>query len=245
MKLLHLPGKIKPYLMAHRGNSARCPENTLAAFRQAFDDGADILETDLHLTADGALVCIHDATVDRTTDGSGAVADLTLDQIRRLSAAYGRPGFERERVPTLAEAIEVLPPGAALAVELKTDRFLEPRVCQQLVDELAAGGIRERALVLSFNLVRLQAVQQIAPGIPAGLITLRNPFPTPPAELLGPLWPLMVLNPLDVWRAHRERKVVCPLDVRPEPRLSLYRRLKCDAIMSNDTTITGRALGKG
>jgi glycerophosphoryl diester phosphodiesterase len=59
--------------MAHRGNRVLCPENTLAAFRQALADGADILETDLHLTADKEFVCIHDATVDRTTNGSGAV----------------------------------------------------------------------------------------------------------------------------------------------------------------------------
>ncbi len=71
---LHIPGKTKPYIMAHRGNRTACPENTLAAFRRAITDGADILETDLHLSADQVFVCIHDPTVDRTTDGSGAVA---------------------------------------------------------------------------------------------------------------------------------------------------------------------------
>ena len=75
MKPLILPGKEKPYLMAHRGNRILCPENTLASFRQALQDGADLLETDLHLTADNVFVCIHDETLDRTTDAAGPVKD--------------------------------------------------------------------------------------------------------------------------------------------------------------------------
>ena len=68
--------------MAHRGNRTLFPENTLAAFTQAFRDGADILETDLHLSAEGDFICIHDATVDRTTNGSGEVKNLKLAEIK-------------------------------------------------------------------------------------------------------------------------------------------------------------------
>ncbi len=100
---LIIPNRPKPYLMAHRGNRVACPENTLAAFRRALVDGADIIETDLHLTADGVFVCIHDATVDRTTNGHGPVAEMTLAQMKSLSASYGRAEFQGEQVPTLAE----------------------------------------------------------------------------------------------------------------------------------------------
>ena len=62
MRELTLPGRTKPYVMAHRGNRVLCPENTLASFSKAFEEGADILETDLHLSADGVFMCIHDAT---------------------------------------------------------------------------------------------------------------------------------------------------------------------------------------
>lgn len=241
---LELPGRTRPYLMAHRGNSARCPENTLAAFRQALDDGADILETDLHLTSDGAFVCIHDATLDRTTNGTGRVADTSLAALQQLSASYGRAGFEAEHVPTLREVAALLPGDIALALELKTDRFLDVAVCQRLAAELAEAEIRARTVVLSFRLPRLLAMQRIAPDIPTGLITLGNLRPTPPTALLGPLWPLLLLNPGYVRAAHRRGKVVCPLDMRPEPRLGLYRRLSCDAIMSNDPGITARALGR-
>ena len=149
---LSIPGRPKPYVMAHRGNSAACPENTLAAFRRALADGADIIETDLHLTADGVFVCIHDGDVDRTTDGHGPVAAMTLAEVKTLSASYGRPEFAAERVPALGELCAILPADVVLALELKTDRFLEPDVCRKLADELAAARVLDRTVVLSFAL---------------------------------------------------------------------------------------------
>ncbi|HZK60580.1 MAG TPA: glycerophosphodiester phosphodiesterase family protein, partial [Anaerovoracaceae bacterium] len=77
--------------MAHRGNRQLCPENTLAAFRQAIIDGADIIETDLHLSADGVFICIHDETLDRTTNAQGLVAKKTLKELKSKSAGYGNP----------------------------------------------------------------------------------------------------------------------------------------------------------
>jgi glycerophosphoryl diester phosphodiesterase len=239
---LELPGKEKPYLMAHRGNRIACPENTLAAFQRALDEGADILETDLHLTADGVFVCIHDATVDRTTDGTGPVADMTLDRLKALSASYGRPEFASERVPTLAELSALLPADIALALELKTDRFLEPEVCRNLVAELDRTGIRDQAVILSFSLARIQAVQAVAADLPIGWITLSRPWPRRDAQVLGPLWPLLLLNPFYVYLAHRKGQLVCPLDPNPDSRLRLYLRLGCDAILSDDPGATALAL---
>ena len=237
-----LTGKPKPYVIAHRGNQVACPENTLAAFRQALADGADILETDLHLTADGVFVCIHDATVDRTTDGSGAIAEMTLAQIKRLSASCGRPEFRDERIPTLAEFTALIPGDVALALELKTDRFLEPRVCQKLVTALGRARVRDRTVVLSFSLARVQAVQAIAPDIPIGWSTLTNLWPARNCQMLAPLWPLILLNPFYVWVAHSQAQLVCPLDPTPDSRLWLYCGLGCDAVLSNDPSKTLRAL---
>lgn len=239
---LVIPGKPKPYIMAHRGNQVACPENTLAAFRHAIADGADILETDLHLTADDVIVCIHDATVDRTTDGSGAVADMSLAELKSLSASYGRPQFENERIPTLTELAAILPDDIALALELKTDHFLQEDVCQKLVAELDRTGIRDRAFVLSFSLPRIQAVQAIAPDILIGWITLFRIWPFSGVQLLGPLWPLVFLNPLYILLAHSHKQAVCPLDPTPDSRLWLYRWLGCDAIITNDPAATRQAL---
>lgn len=241
---LALPGKPKPYVMAHRGNQVACPENTLAAFRRALADGADIIETDLHVTADGVFVCIHDATVDRTTDGTGAVAEMTLAQIKGFSASYGRPEFANERVPTLAELCQITPPDVALALELKTDRFLEPEVCRRLADELTRYGVRERTVVLSFHLSRVHAVSAVAPDIPAGFITATNPWPPTDAQLLGPFWPLLLINPFYVAIGHRRGQLVAPLDPTPDGRLWLYRLLRCDAVLTNNPAATCRALGR-
>ncbi|MEZ4771206.1 MAG: glycerophosphodiester phosphodiesterase family protein [Caldilineales bacterium] len=239
---LELPGKRRPYLMAHRGNRVACPENTLAAFRQALDDGADIIETDLHVTADGEFVCIHDATVDRTTDGRGPVAGMTLVQLKTLSASCRRVGFEGEGVPTLGEVAALLPADVALAIELKTDRFLWPDVVWRLVKQLTALGVRDRTVVLSFSRARIQAVATVAPDVPIGWITLSTPLPARGPQLLGPFWPLLLLNPLYVALAHRCGQFVAPLDPLPDRRVPLYVRLGCDAVLSDNPAATAAVL---
>lgn len=234
--------KPKPYLMAHRGNRVACPENTLAAFRQAVADGADIVETDLHVTRDGEFVCLHDATLERTTTGRGAVAEKTLAELRTLSANYGRPAFANERIPTLAELAQAVPAPTVVALELKTDAFLEPAIARGLAEELSKLGLLRRCLVLSFSRDRLAAFEKVAPGTPIGWITMNAPWPLAGVPLLGPFWPLLLVNPLYVWLAHRRGQIVCPLDPTPDGRLWLYRLLGCDAVLSDDPAATRRAL---
>ena len=228
--------------MAHRGNRVLCPENTLASFTKAFEEGTDILETDLHLSADGVFMCIHDATVDRTTDGSGAVAEKTLAELKSLSASYRFNGFERERIPTLAETTSILPAGVGLALELKTDRFLEPEVCARLVAELRDAGVLSRTIVLSFSLPRLQTVQAVEPAIPMGWITMAKLIPHADPEVLGPFWPAVFLNPFYVRRAHQRGQLVCPLDPTPDSRLWYYKWLGCDAIVTDNPGATLQAM---
>ncbi len=244
MEDLHLPGRIKPYIMAHRGNRVRYPENTLSAFKQAIMDGADILETDLHLTSDGAIVCIHDSTVDRTTDGSGPVGSMTLSEIRRLNAAATMPEIEPEPVPTLDELSGLLPADIGLAVELKDRKFFELANAQKLVDLLKSSGIRDRSVALSFYRQHLEAVHAADHALPTGYITISRPYPVTGVQMIGPFWPLLIINPFFVWWAHRLGQLVCPLDPVPEPRLWYYSRLGCDAVMSDDPATTCRALGK-
>jgi glycerophosphoryl diester phosphodiesterase len=228
--------------MAHRGNRVLCPETTLASFTKAFEEGTDILETDLHLSADGVFMCIHDATVDRTTDGSGAVAEKTLAELKSLSASYRFNGFKRERIPTLAETTSILPAGVGLALELKTDRFLEPEVCARLVAELRDAGVLSRTIVLSFSLPRLQTVQAVEPAIPMGWITMAKLSPHADPEVLGPFWPAVFLNPFYVRRAHQRGQLVCPLDPTPDSRLWYYKWLGCDAIVTDNPGATLQAM---
>jgi glycerophosphoryl diester phosphodiesterase len=239
-----LKGRARPLIMAHRGNSARCPENTLASFRQALEDGADVIETDLNVSADGVLMVIHDAPVDRTTNGSGAVSQMTQAELQALDASYGRPEFAGAKIPTLDELLAMLPPGVALGLELKDDAFLRQEVCEKLAATIEAHGATDRVFVLSFSEARLDAIRRYASTLPTGLITLWKLLPARKGELAGPLWPFMFLNPLYAWIGHRRGQIVCPLDPDPEPRLWYYRLLGCDAVLSNDPAKTRRALGR-
>lgn len=138
-----------PMLVAHRGGSKLAPENTMAAFRSAVDDwDADMLELDVRLTADGHVVVIHDETVDRTTDGSGRVADLTLDELQQLDAGYhfrdldGAHSFRGRgvRVPTLEEVL-VECPRIWVNAEAK-----EARVAGPLSELIGRLGVSDRVL---------------------------------------------------------------------------------------------------
>ena len=107
-------------LCAHRGASETHPENTIAAFREAIRVGAHMIEFDVYITKDDELVVIHDSTVDRTTDGSGEVSDLTLEEIKNLDAGYSKsPEFKGERIPTLTETLSIMPVNIWLNVHLK------------------------------------------------------------------------------------------------------------------------------
>lgn len=140
-----------PLLIAHRGGSALAPENTLAAFRRAIHWWrADLLEVDVHPTRDGDCVVIHDPTVDRTTDGHGRVADLTVEQLRGLDAGYRfTPDGGETRpysgtgvhIPTLREVLEELP-DARVNVEIK-----DTRAQAAVRDTIRALGAEHRVLI--------------------------------------------------------------------------------------------------
>ena len=143
-----------PVNVAHRGDASLAPENTLAAFGAAVEQGAGGLELDVHVTRDGHVVVIHDATLDRTTSGSGAVAGATLDELRRVDAGHsfspdgGRTYPYRSeglRVPTLAEVLEAFP-NVAINIDIK-DRGRGKE--KAVLEVLRRAGAQGRALVVS------------------------------------------------------------------------------------------------
>lgn len=157
-------------VVAHRGGAGLRPENTLAAFEHAARLGADILEMDLRASADGAIVVLHDATVDRTTDGSGPVEELTLDRVRALDAGYrwsddGGRSFPFRgrglRIPTLEEVFARLPHKRML-LELKTSGAAFARdVCTLIRRE---NRVRE-ALVACFDDASIHAFREACPEV--------------------------------------------------------------------------------
>ena len=234
--------KQKPYIMAHRGSSVALGENTLDAFRQAVADGADIVETDLRISADGAFVCIHDPSVDRTTDGKGVVESMTLAELRKLNASGAASVVSIAQIPTIMELATVLPEDVVVALELKSPRFGETEACRKLADEVARAGIRRRTIVISFKRSRLRAFHSVAPDIPVGLVGHMGLFPPWNFQLVGPHWVMLLINPLYAMLAHRRGQFVCPLDPRPGRLLKWYVFLGCDAVLTDDPARTRERL---
>jgi glycerophosphoryl diester phosphodiesterase len=165
-----------PLVVAHRGASLVEPENTLAAFEAAVEAGAAAVEFDVRMTADGHAVVLHDPSVDRTTDGSGPVAGLTLLEVKRLHvrSSTGEPA----EVPTLAETLALLSGRAGIDVEIKNlpgepdyDPDVESAVEATLraLDDAAFVG---PVVVSSFNPRSIARSRELAPGVPTGLLTI-------------------------------------------------------------------------
>ncbi len=153
---------------AHRGGAALAPENSLAAFRNAIALGADALEFDVHLTADGEPVVIHDATLERTTTGRGVVADTTLAALAgvRLRGAGG--AVTGERVPTLDQVLALAAPAAVQVLpEIKTApggrRY--PAIEEKLLVVLRGRGLGDRATVQAFDPATLRRLRELDPDV--------------------------------------------------------------------------------
>lgn len=135
----------RPLIIGHRGASAEAPENTLAAFALAQVQGADGIEFDVQLSADGWPVVIHDGKLDRTTNGHGAVQDLTLAELQKLDAGQG------QSIPTLDEVFETLGPDFLYNVELKTAAFRDNGLATAVADRIQSHGMAQQTAVSSFN----------------------------------------------------------------------------------------------
>jgi glycerophosphoryl diester phosphodiesterase len=146
--------------IGHRGAMGLEPENTLRSFVAAEQAGLDVIELDLHLSKDGALVVMHDPDVDRTTDGSGPVAEMTLEELRALDAGRG------ERVPVFEEVLEAV--STPLQAEIK-DR----EAARALAEVINARGLAERVEVSSFHDEALTEISRLVPGVRTALIGSR------------------------------------------------------------------------
>jgi glycerophosphoryl diester phosphodiesterase len=235
--------------MAHRGASQGAPENTLAAFRQAVEVGADGVELDVRLTVDGVPVVLHDARVDATTDGAGLVAEMPLAQVRELDAgSWFDPAFAGEGVPTLTEALDFLAPHLVVNIEVKPaprDAGVEEGVAKVV----RHVGVEDRVWFSSFKPYALYRLRQLLPEVPSGL--LYSPL-TPVTRLLAPFTPHEALHPHHAmvgaggvrW-AHRRGLRVAAWTVDDVERGSRLAAWGVDAIITNDPERLLQTVGAG
>ena len=170
-------------VVAHRGANSVAPENTLEAFRLAVEAGADAMELDVHLTADGELAVMHDETLDRTTDRTGSIATLTMKEIAAADAGHQFPGDDGSfpfrgkglQVPTFAEVLDWLPEGIGLVVEVKT-----PAATDATVEALRGSRVRaaDAATLISFDEKTIDRSRELDAGLPTGYLLV----PSQPIE---------------------------------------------------------------
>ncbi|MCW5882868.1 MAG: glycerophosphodiester phosphodiesterase [Anaerolineae bacterium] len=157
--------------VAHRGASAATPENTLAAFRAAMDAGADGVELDVQLSADGVPVIHHDFDLGRTDTGNGPLREQTLAQLRRLDAGGWKDArFTGERIPTLAEVFALLDRQMLVNVELKSRSSRGDGLEAAVFNAIQRAHMTDRVIVSSFNPFALMRFRDLAAGIPLGLL---------------------------------------------------------------------------
>lgn len=162
----------KPLIIGHRGASMYAPENTLAAFNLAYQQGADGIELDAKLTVDGEVVVIHDQTLERTTGVPGKVIEKTLAQLKALDAgSHFSNQFQGEQIPTLEEVFVQL--GGKLLINVELTSYASPgdMLPEKVAQLVKKHGIEERILFSSFHPVILTRIKRLLPGVPAALLT--------------------------------------------------------------------------
>jgi glycerophosphoryl diester phosphodiesterase len=154
--------------IGHRGAAGYEPENTLRSFEAAVRLGADMTELDVHICSSGELVVIHDESVDRTTNGSGFIRNMTLGELKTLDAGKG------EKIPTLKEVFSKLLGRISVNIELKGPRTAEP--VKEFIDDLIRRGewCRENVLITSFDWVMLRRLREISTDVRIGLLVYKN-----------------------------------------------------------------------
>lgn len=231
-------------VIGHRGGRAYAPENTLAAFRRAIQMGSVWLEFDVQMTRDGELVVIHDDTVDRTTNGTGRVADLTLEQIRGLDAGNG------EKVPTFQEVLDLAKSaGADIFPETKS-AHLYPGIEAKLLAALEQADYLDHTVIQSFEPDSLDKLRQLNPQARlcalTGLWQLSDSNPAGNAESVCPMGEMVVLNPYMIRQAHAEgRQTVVWFGALQYP--FLYRLVEffgADGIIADDPAAVQQTLAR-
>ncbi len=230
-----------PTIFAHRGASAYAPENTLAAFTLALQQGAPAIEFDVKLSADRHVVAMHDPTLERTTNGAGKVANQPLAALRKLDAGgWKNPRYAGERIPTLEEIFETV--GHKLFMNIELTNYSTP--FDGLVNEVAAlvrrHGVQKQVLFSSFYPTNLVSARRLLAGVPCAQLAL--PGRAGGWQRLAGRWlPLTAEHPYSndvtaqsLQRAHARGRRVHVWTVNDPAEMRRLRSLGVDGIFTDD-----------
>ena len=165
----------RPVIFAHRGASAHAPENTIAAFELALAQQADAIELDVKLSSDGRVVVLHDATVNRTTNGTGRIQNYSLQDLKKLDAGKSfSEQYSGEKIPTLDEVFEAVGKRTFINVELTNYKTPRDHLVETVCMVVKKHNIQKRILFSSFFASNLSKARSYLPDVPGGLLALRG-----------------------------------------------------------------------
>ena len=243
----------RPILFAHRGASLYAPENTMEAFNLALQQGADGVELDARLSADGEVIVIHDPTVDRTTNGHGRVATFRLTDLRALDAgSFFSEKFRGAQIPTLDEVFGVIGRQGIINVELKN--YTTPR--DHLVEKVCAlvqkHNLQNKVLFSSFFPSNLKRAAHLLPEVPRGLLALSGwkgmwarsfGFMFGEYQALHPN--ITDVNAPQVARVHKLKRRIHVWTANAEQDLLRLKNWGVDGIITDDPLVAVRVMGRG
>ena len=229
----------KPLVLAHRGFSGKFPENSKRAFMEAIAvEGCDGIEMDVHLSADSEPVIIHDATLERTTNGKGPVRAMSFKELRSLDVgSWMGSRFAGEQIMHLDELLEIaIKYDKVLNIELKNYEVHYPNMEKIVIERVRAMNAAERVFLSSFNHLSMELCKEINPDIRTGLLYMQ---PLIKAEkyaagyALHPDYRLLRLEPDLVERAHKEGSAVHTWTVNEDDDMSWCIKQNVDSIITN------------
>jgi len=242
----------RPTIFAHRGASAHAPENTLAAFELAVSQGADGIELDAQLSADGQVVVIHDSTVERTTGARGRVKELSLAELRALDAGSFFSGtFSGEKIPTLEDVFEAVGKRIFINVELKNYDSPHDRLVESVCAVVRKCGLQEGVLFSSFLQSNLSKARVYLPEVPRGLLADRGRkgwwkrsfgFVFGDYQALHPCG--YDVTPRQVARVHRLKRRIHVWTVNQAEHMRVLFNWGVDAIFTDDPQLAVRVRGE-
>lgn len=244
------PSLTSPVIFAHRGASSHAPENTLAAFQLAVDHGARALELDVQLTKDKEVVVFHDTHLGRTTNGSGRIKDLTLAEVKRLNAGISfSPGYQNQKVPTLAEVFDLIGRDILINIELKNLGAPLNDLPGRTASVIRACNAADRVLISSFNSVALARFHREMPGIPRGFLletalmaNLYSNLPRLTARMQSIHLPYPSLNPFLIAAFKKAGKLVFSYTLNHTKDILSAVKMGIDGFFTDDPGFATRIL---
>jgi len=215
--------------VGHRGAKAYEPENTIRSFMKALELGVNAIELDVRRTKDGEIVVIHDAEVDRTTNGKGLVSELTLSEIKRLSTDKG------EKIPTLEEALDFLDRKVKILIEIK-----EVGIEEKVLDIVRKRGLEDNVIIISFHEEALRRIRELSDKVETGLIYVKHKDPigvalSLKAQYLLPLY--RFIHSAFVKKAHEKGLKIIAWTINTVEEAQEYANKGVDGIASDKPDI--------